>query len=547
MKKANKKIIILVIVFVVAIGIFIINQDTTTIIASSSDENSIDYVKFNNFETDIDQIYDLDYQNKIAKQIDKLIDKNDYSFDQPLLIANPFGTNTTSIYMYFKTETNCKASYTIKCAGYEDLSRNLNNSNGTYANEHEYLLVGCIPEKTNTITVTLTDQQNQTVASLSWNYDAPALIGSSDNATLDVTKGESSQTLSEGFYTMLGNRSEENNEQTDFILIYDNSGTIRSEIPIISYRSCRLLFNGDTMSYSISSSKIATMKQTGQIIAIYDSDQYRLHHDYINGSHNDLLVLASKANSETEEDLIISIDRDNGEIDELIDLKDLFSNYYKLLSNDEDEPLDWIHVNSIELIDDNTIIISSRETSSIIKISNIYDNPKIDYIIGSKQFWQESGYDDLVLDKSGDFSINAGQHCVVYQEDDSLNSNQYYLYFYNNNNTICSTRDYNYESDDNYYDTGIATKGDYSYYDKYLVDETNQTFTLVKRIPVNYSGYVSSVQELDNGNILIDSGSVFEAYEYDSNNQLIQKVTGTGATWWYRVFKYDYQNFWFTG
>ena len=46
---------------------------------------------------------------------------------------------------------------------------------------------------------------------------------------------------------MLGNRSGEDNEQVDFILVYDNNGTLRSEIPIKSYRSCRLLFDEDTM------------------------------------------------------------------------------------------------------------------------------------------------------------------------------------------------------------------------------------------------------------------------------------------------------------
>lgn len=258
-----------------------------------------------------------------------------------------------------------------------------------------------------------------------------------------------------------------------------------------------------------------------------------------------ILALASKEDSSTEEDIIISIDKASGEVRELIDLKELFKNYYSNLSNNsDDEPLDWIHINSIELVGDDTIIISSRETSSIIKINNIYDEPEIDYIIGSKQFWQESNYDNLVLNQIGDFSINAGQHCVVYQEDQSLPAGQYYLYFYNNNNTICSTRDYDYSSDNSYYNTGVGSDGETSYYDKYLIDENNRTFSLVERIPVTYSGYVSSVQELGD-NVLIDSGGAFEASEYDSNNQLIQTVKGTGATWWYRVFKYDYNDYWF--
>ena len=79
-------------------------------------------------------------------------------------------------------------------------------------------------------------------------------------------------------------------------------------------------------------------------------------------------------------------------------------------------------------------------------------------------------------------------------------------------------------------------EGDHSYYDKYLVDENTRTFSLTERIPVTYSGYVSSVQHLEN-NLLVDSGSAFTAAEYDSDHNLIQTLTGTGDTWWYRVFK----------
>ena len=45
--------------------------------------------------------------------------------------------------------------------------------------------------------------------------------------------------------------------------------------------------------------------------------------------------------------------------------------------------------------------------------------------------------------------------------------------------------------------------------------------------------------------LLIDSGSSFTAVELDDSNTPIQTLVGTGDTWWYRVFKYDYSGFWF--
>lgn len=64
-----------------------------------------------------------------------------------------------------------------------------------------------------------------------------ALLGSEDNIQLDVTDGDSSSSPADGLYTMLGNRTDEDNEQVDFILLYDNDGTLRSEILIKSYRA----------------------------------------------------------------------------------------------------------------------------------------------------------------------------------------------------------------------------------------------------------------------------------------------------------------------
>ena len=165
-------------------------------------------------------------------------------------------------------------------------------------------------------------------------------------------------------------------------------------------------------------------------------------------------------------------------------------------------------------------------------------------MIGSEQFWAESGYDSLLLEQTRDFSLHAGQHCVEYETSDTLADGQYYLYFYNNNNAVCSSRDYDYSADTSYSGTYSGTEGETSYYYKYLVDENARTFELVEQIPVTYSGYVSSVQKLGSS-LLIDSGSVFTAVELDDSNTPIQTLVGTGDTWWYRVFKYDYSGFWF--
>ena len=508
-----KKLILLILSISIA-SLYLMFSNSTEIEASSNDNNSINYLKLKNKSTSLSTIYSEKYQTRIHNQINKQKKLNNYTFQHPLLIRNPYGTNTTAVYMYFKTTEELQASYTIHCNNYADFSQTLNsNTLSSYTTEHEYLLIGAIPNQTNTITVTLTNKQGKVVDTLSWSYNAPSLQGGDQYLTVECDDSNTSS-LSNGLYTVLGNDVTEDSEEQAYMRLYDNYGIIRSEIPIVSYRSHRILFENNTMYFSISSTKIVGMEQTGYVSKIYDK--------------------------------IIMIEKDSGNITELVDLIDLLPDYYSTTSlPDSAEDLDWMHINSLALIDKTSLIISSRETSTIIKLDNIYSNPTIDYMIGSDNFWQESGYDSLLLNKTNDFSMQAGQHSVTYVEDNSLPQGQYYLYLYNNNLAVSTTRpDYDWKSDSNYSNTYYNLKKGTSYYYKYLVDENNRTVELVSSIPVAYSGYVSSVQELD-GNVIIDSGIAMSWSEYSQDGTLLKTFKTTGGKFVYRVFKYDYLDYWF--
>ena len=146
MKKTKYLIITLLISSVILTYFYNSNKITTR--ASSDDTNSMLYLIMNDTSTDPATIYSEKYQNKIKQQIDNAKQKYDYTFKAPLLIENPYGTNTTGIYMYFTTNENYQATYTINCDGYEDFTQTLNtNTSNGYTKEHEYLLIGAIPGK----------------------------------------------------------------------------------------------------------------------------------------------------------------------------------------------------------------------------------------------------------------------------------------------------------------------------------------------------------------------------------------------------------------
>ncbi len=325
---------------------------------------------------------------------------------------------------------------------------------------------------------------------------------------------------------------------------YDTNGVLRSEIPIIDYRSHRLLFDDDgVMYFSISYTQMAAIDRLGQVVAVYDFGDYNLHHDYAWDDDGNMLVLGTDNTSDSVEDRVLSLNVETGELTEVLDLGDLFGDLKAECVKNSDGDLDWMHINTIDWLGNGTIILSSRETSSIVKISGLYDTPTVEYILSDSEVWEGTGYESLLYDKVGDFTIQGGQHTVTYLEDDSLEEGQYYLYMYNNNIGISETRpDFDWSA------LGLtestSTGGEESLYYKYLVDENAGTFELVDSFSVPYSGYASSAQLLGD-NTIIDSGSAGYFAEYDAEHNLIASYSMATEKFLYRVYKYDFEGYYF--
>ena len=88
------------------------------------------------------------------------------------MLVNPYGTNTTGLYIWFETVDPFTVSYTIHADGYPDFSRTLSSEPTT---EHEYQIIGMVPSALNTITLELTDSAGG-VSSFSFEQQAPALL-----------------------------------------------------------------------------------------------------------------------------------------------------------------------------------------------------------------------------------------------------------------------------------------------------------------------------------------------------------------------------------
>lgn len=489
----------------------------------------------------IEKIYTQEYQDGTESRIENAKLSGKYTEDCMFIEPNPYGTNTLSLYVYFRSEIASKVSYTVSVSDDEisDFSA-IPQSENDYNTEHEFQVIGLIPDMKNKVTFTIRYDDN-TQQEYEYTYEMGQLAGE-EELRLDIEYvSENAETkLTEGLYVILGNDS----DGLDFMYYYDNEGVLRGEVPIIDYRSHRLLFDNGLMYYSISETQIAAMNSLGKIEQIYDTGSYELHHDYVFDDRGNLIVLASDTESESVEDFIIRIDKNTGDITGVLDFGSLFPDYKENCLEAADGDLDWIHINTVQYVGDDMLIVSSRETSTILKISEAFSSPKIEYMIGSADFWQGTGYESLLLEKdmgNGRFSDTGGQHSVTYEKDDGLEEGQYYLYMFNNNFGASESREFDWTQIN-----GIETSvkgGQTSYYYKYLVDESACTYTLVESFEVPFSAYVSSAQEY-RGNIIIDSGTAGTFGEYDSDGNLLKEYNMQLAkSYIYRVFKYNFEDF----
>lgn len=504
-------------------------------------------------------VYDVEKQTAIKERLDAEYAAGGYSEAAPFVAQDPFGTDTLSCYVRFATTDSVTVSYTVagrkktgdtpKVATFSRTPR----GGDTPATEHEFKVIGLIPNHKNKVTLTCTAQDGASRTS-TFTVKTPALKGEEER--LAVTAGESNTPLADGLFAILGNDS----SKLDFMYLYDNAGQIRGEVPIIGYRSHRLLFPGDgSMIMSVSTTKMAQINANGQVVNVWSTGDYELHHDYAFDDDGNLLVLASHAGSEADldvdraaadkdkgervnvEDLVIKVDVTTGDVSLVVDLGDIFPDLKASAKVASDGDLDWIHINTIQWLGGGTVLLSSRETSTVIKLTDIYGTPTVDWLMGSPEFWTGSGFEDMLLQAQGDFSLNAGQHSVTYlPSSDTATTGRYQVLLYDN---IFGAAESYPKFDWGQLGAAVATdysKGMHPFGRIFTVDETVRAYELEDQIAVPFSGYVSSAQRVGNSDsMLVASGMAKTFAEYDRYGLPIATYEMEAEKYIYRVYKYE--------
>ncbi|MFL2128211.1 MAG: aryl-sulfate sulfotransferase [Ruoffia tabacinasalis] len=493
---------------------------------------------------------DPEIQTQYDAAVQKLKSMHNFSFEDPLFILNPYGTVTNGLYINFNHHNDdATVNYTITTEGHKNdhiFQRSLKNASED-SDLFESQIIGLVPGVDNHIELELVDNSNEVIDTLSFNIQMPK-TSSFYPSYLSTQDGDSTRQLSDGLFYLVGT-----SQFNGFTYFFDNEGVLRAEIDTNSYRFDNLLFHEDYIIMANTSTQLIVMNSLGQITQYYDMPGYNMHHDFIIGQEDEVLILASLNDRKSirREDIILSLDLNSGQIKELLDLKDVFGDYMQVTTPSYNQDgdatdLDWIHINSIEKVDEDAVLLSSRETSTIIKVSNLYDEPKVDYLIGPEPVWMGTDYSNLLLTQKGTFPLHGGQHSLNLSRTSIQSDGEYYVTFFNNNYWRYLTRpDYMGHIEEHNSRNFEPNPDDLSYMYKYLIDESEGTFELIQSFPVPYSSIVSNVDPLPNGNYAINSGKANVFSEYDSKGNLIRSYHYVSGNFAYRAFKDNFTDFWF--
>lgn len=493
-----------------------------------------------------DLSYSLENQEYVTSYIEELRQENTYTIEDPLVLYSPYLTNMLAFNVYFTTTEESYLVYTVHVDGFEDYTQRVkNDGDNQLTTDHAYQLIGLIQSNTNIISLEVYNEYDQLLYTKEISIEIPTINGEENQIT--VTLEDNSEKLSNGLFMVTCEGGYVGNSY-----LYDNNGTMRSVLAVenSSYRIDNVAFTEDTMIYSINNNTLAVVNRLGQIIDRISLEGYEMHHDFVMKSdQKELLILVSGEGQSTVEDKIISYQMETGEITCLVDMIELMPESYQLaIENDysDAEKLDWLHFNSVTYINETDILLSSRELSTIIRINHIYTNPEIEYILGGELMIEGTSYEEVSLTKLDDSISLAGQHGVVYTK---IDDNTAYIETFNNNYTYTCTRgdvDWSSYSEAGSYDkeTDTYTYVPYSYYNKYLVNETDMTYELVETAEVDYSGIMGVIQYKDD-NLIVTSAMSGTYYEYDKNGNLLATYQIGTNDITYRVLKFDYNNFWF--
>lgn len=236
---------------------------------------------------DSKDVYNVAESTAARERLDRVIKRITPSFEEPVIAANPFGTNLNSFYFYFTTDLPYIVRYTITVAdrSIPDFIRYVNNGQeNNLSKNHEFTLSGLVPGMTNFIILDVLDRSGNVKKTQTYKYDAQ---GVSAGVRLSIQKGNSKDSVYNGLYFVLpaGDKG---------IYAYDNSGILRNATQTETGHGGRIYQSGECILYQVSDTKAVKVSPTGQVLGTAEIKGYGKIRDFAYDGYDNIYSLVRK-------------------------------------------------------------------------------------------------------------------------------------------------------------------------------------------------------------------------------------------------------------
>jgi len=531
----------------------------------SGDQKNVVTTEFNS----VREIYSAEKSADVEEKLTTIKKNKTFSLDNALWAYNPYGTNRNAMYLYFKTggRSYCRYTVSVKDEKIPDFTRTeIAGDSGNLTKEHEFQVLGLVAGETNYITVRVYNSNDELSTVKTFSVKIPESRVKAPQK-LEITDGRSKTTISNGLYIVFQDGKEFTETKKVAgkkkakkkkvvtkkyaILFYDNSGVLRGEIPTDGYCGRNIEEIYDTMMYASGETKLSQVNALGQVTKTFSLDGYKQAGEFTYDGYGNVYVIATaNGKKATPKSKIIELKLEDGAVTQKVDMDTLLKSVYnKAVKSSKKKNVDWVGLNSVQIVGTNEMLLSAKNLSSLIKVSNIGSLiPRIDYIIADKKLYKSyKSLSKKVLKKSAGeeateepeetpavnnilrkekrpdpFEAQFGQEAVTYQARST--EGQSYISLLNTNAG-----------------NGAKANGE-SYYYRYLVDETTKTYELKDKTALDQTKKDGNITaEKDVYIYCCSDGKYF--VEGDWNDRIIRQFNLEKRP--YRVYKKDFKGFWF--
>lgn len=389
---------------------------------------------------------------QIDSQLSNEVKSGNYTFEQPLVVQNPYQNSPLTALVLFKTEDTVSVKATV--LGDETWEGSDFAGETNPGTEHRVPVLGLYAGRTNQVVLELFDENNKKTKETIIEIKTDPLPEKMANLVEIYESGEDTAMP----YILVTGQS------TYHSFVFDKAGEVRwyltdtsGSYGIFPVSGGRFMFQDRNIMIPTPekphTTKMYEMDYLGRTHKIYYLEK-GWHHEVIEKEPGgNLLVLSSSIDGHVE-DVVLEMDRRTGEVVKSLDMRQIFGETYV-------DMIDWAHLNTIDYnSEENTLMLSPRNLHSVIKID--WKTNELKWILGNPKFWEETEFADKVLKPEGDIIWHYQQHASYQIEDmdDDPNTIQVMLF----DNHWHKTRKVEYFDDNSK-----------SFVTQYTIDEKNKT------------------------------------------------------------------------